>query len=192
MVPVDVAQLKYEAIDRRSEVTQSPIETVASPQRVNTNALDFFLLRFIAASVGGRYAIDSVVDLYVGAEKHFFAVPAEAHAAIDSFRAGIKNLACDGRAVVARANAAALTPDHPLALAILESGTASGKAAIRPAARGHKATKTLVRMAVMFVMTADGIDRAAHRVAAIEQSGRPLDDFEPLELSGVHHLAVIA
>jgi len=47
-------------------------------------------------------------------------------------------------------------------------------------------------MAVSFVVAADGVDGAAHGIAAVEEGRRSLDDLEPLQLGGIDHLAVIA
>ena len=42
------------------------------------------------------------------------------------------------------------------------------------------------------MVAADGIDGAAHGIAAVEQGGRSLDDLQPLQLRGIDQLAVIA
>ena len=43
----------------------------------------------------------------------------------------------------------------------------------------------------MFVMAAYRVHRSTHRVAAVQQRGRTLDNLELVQLSGVDHLSVV-
>ena len=47
-------------------------------------------------------------------------------------------------------------------------------------------------VAVVFVVAAYGVHRAAHCVAAVKQRSRALDYFEPVQLRSVDHLSVIS
>ena len=136
--------------------------------------------------------VGAVVELGFYAEEKLFPVPAQASAAVSEFRARIVDLALFRRPVVMGSNAAATAPDHPFADSILQTGAAPTQRIGGAGRSGHESAEPLVSMTVSFVVATDGIDGAAHGIAAVEQGRRSLDDFQPLQLRGIDHLAVIA
>ena len=136
--------------------------------------------------------VGAVVELGFYAEESLFPVPAQASAAVSEFRARIVDLALFRRPVVMGSNAAATAPDHPFADSILQTGAAPTQRIGGAGRSGHESAKPLVSMTVSFVVATDGIDGAAHGIAAVEQGRRSLDDFQPLQLRGIDQLAVIA
>ena len=199
---------------------QSPVEAVALAARVERNPLDllfvlfvffvfvfffafFFLALFVLVFVfvfvavrveflGERHAVTAVIDPDVETEKRLAAETAEAAAAVRVVRPRVVHRALSRSGIVARADARARAPYHPVACAVLEPGAAAGQRVGRARRPGKIAAQPLMRVAVHLVMPADGVDRAADGVARIEQRRRTLDHLEPLELGRVDHFAVVA
>ena len=138
------------------------------------------------------HTVGAVVEFGFDAEESLLPVPAHAPAAISELRARIVDLALSRRRVVTGSHTPAAAPDHPVAGSVLHSGAAPTQGIGATGRSGHESAKPLVAMAVRFMVAADGIDGAAHRIAAVEQGGRSLDDLQPLQLRGIDQLAVIA
>ena len=214
VLPIDIAQFQDETLDRRAEVVQSPGEAVALAARVEHDPLElflvlivvffFFLFAFFFVFVlvlfavvavkflNERHAVAAVIDFDVEAEKSLVAEAAEAAAAIRAVRPRVGDLALLRSGIVARADARARAPDHPIAGAVLEPGVARGQRVRRARRCGKITAQPLVRVAMNLMVPADGVDRAADGVARVEQRRRTLDDLEPLELRRVDHFAVVA
>ena len=209
VLPIDIAQFQDETLDRRAEVVQSPGEAVALAARVERDPLEFFLVVFFfflfafffvfvlvlvvaVKFLNERHAVAAVIDLDVEAEKSLVAEAAEAAAAIRAVRPRVGDLALLRSGIVARADARARAPDHPIAGAVLKPGVARGQRVRRTRRCGKITAQPLVRVAMNLMVPADGVDRAADGVARVEQRRRTLDDLEPLELRRVDHFAVVA
>ena len=138
------------------------------------------------------HTVGAVVELGFYAEEKLVPVPAQAAAAVSEFRARIVDLALFRRPVVMGSNTSATAPDHPFADSVLQTGAAAAQRVGGAGRTGHESAKPLVGMTVSFVVAADGVDCAAHGIAAVEQGRRPLDDFQPLQLRRIDHLSVVA
>ena len=138
------------------------------------------------------HTVGAVVEFDFDAEESLVPVPAQACAAISELRARIVDLPLFRRPVVTGSDPPAAAPDHPVTDSILQACAASAQRVGGAARSGHESAKPLVSMAVGLVVATDGVDGAAHGIAAVEQGRRSLDDLQPLQLGRIDQLAVIA
>ena len=139
-----------------------------------------------------RYTVGAVVEFGFDTEEKLAPVPAQAASAVSELRARIVDLALFRCPVVTGANTPAAAPENPVSGAKLQTGAAPTQCVGGAGRSGHKSAKPLVGMAVSLVVATDGVDGAAHGIAAVEQGRRALDDLQPLQLRGIDHLTVIA
>ena len=94
--------------------------------------------------------------------------------------------------VVGSAARAPSEPDHPVAGGVLEVGVATELLVGGATVERYLAVEILWRVVAVAVVRRDRIDHATHRVAAVQQSGRPLQHLDALQASGVDRDAVVA
>ena len=138
------------------------------------------------------HTVVAVVQFGFETEENLLPVPTQPCAAVAEPGAGIGDPPLFRRSVVAGANAPAAAPEHPVAGSVFQTGAASAERVGCTGRSGQESAKPLVGMAVSFVVATDGVDRAAHGIAAVEQGRRSLDDLQALQLCGIDQFSMIA